>query len=146
MNRPLDAFTLLFSLLAASSVLSPLAAEPQPATRRIGNDAAQAVVLQEIHDKYSGWTELPSFGLDPYEDPYFPDFYWFDANWDNPAGSVHLAIFAVNAITGDLWDPDLCRRLRFRWLSDRQRRFRTEAGLTRAQFRAYSHRAPCQAE
>jgi hypothetical protein len=37
-----------------------------------------------------------------------PGFYFFGATWPNPTGSPVIGYFAVNSVTGDIWDQG-CR-------------------------------------
>src|SRR5574341_2590781 len=54
----------------------------------------------------------PGFELDEYKDEYFPDFFFFEALWDNPnAGSVVAGHYAVDRRTGEVWEPMSCARI-----------------------------------
>ncbi len=49
--------------------------------------------------------QLPQFGLEEYDDPARPRFFFYTAYWaGTEGGSVVAGQYAVDASTGDVWD------------------------------------------
>lgn len=72
------------------------------------------------------------------------EFYWFDITANAPdMASPLVGYFAVNKITGDVWDPVTCRKLRSSFIRrfQQQLRQRTVSGW---KFRDQSLKAPCE--
>lgn len=73
-------------------------------------------------------------GLDPLKNPNFPDFYFFEAQWDNPNGSPIAGHFAVDPKTGDVWDAAVCREYVSTDLRKLQRTIRKKISLSETQY------------
>ena len=56
--------------------------------------------------------------------PYDPEYIYFEATWPNPVGSPHLGNFAVNPWTGDVYNADSCKLLTSPSLRKRQENIR----------------------
>jgi len=105
---------------------------------------ARAVTLQEAEELVRHALDprspsLPGFGLDSYQDPDNPDFYFFEADWDHPSNIGH---FAVNKKTGDVWDPFVCSRYHSRRLLQFQKHVRETIGLSEQQYLKLSKQRP----
>jgi hypothetical protein len=85
---------------------------------------------------------LPKFGLDKYVYPDYPDLYFFEADWDNPTGSVVWGHFAVDPKTGDVWDAIACREYKSHSLKTAQASMRTQIGLTKKEYHKIRRRGP----
>lgn len=110
------------------------------APRKVSPEEAHLLV-ETISASY-GWTKLPGFGLEEYTDSYFPEFYFFDATWDNLKGSVNLDHFAVDVLTGDVWNAVVCREYSSKKLKAVQKAIREKMGLTDKQYRHIRRRGP----
>ena len=82
----------------------------------------------------SGCTDR-SCGLDEYTNSYFPQFYFFEATWDNPNGSPIIGHYAVDPRTGDVWDAIVCGRLTSPALIKLQKAVRKQIALTEEKYR-----------
>ena len=74
-------------------------------------------------------------GLEPYHDPYFPQFISFQAIRDNPGGSGNMGFYAVDPQTGDVSDGVICATYTSPSLVRLQEAIRARIGLTDAQYR-----------
>ncbi len=56
----------------------------------------------------------PTASIDPYQDKYDPNFYWFEVSWNNRKGSMIAGHFAVNLFTGKIWlvEGEVCSNIR----------------------------------
>jgi hypothetical protein len=81
-------------------------------------------------------------GLDPHDDPYFPDFYSFQALHDNPTGSPNMGFFKVDPRTGDVWNGVICGKYTSAALLALQRTVRQRIGLTEEEYRKTQRRGP----
>src|SRR5579863_4484350 len=77
---------------------------PNPPTIS-GEDAGQLVTAAL---RGSGAASLPGFGLEQAQTNHLSGFIIFDATWDNPNGSVVIGHYAVDLMTGDVWNAIVC--------------------------------------
>lgn len=112
------------------------------AAREITREQARYLVKTVLQAKWQ-YNKLPGFGLEFYTDKYFPDFFFFEATWNNPRGSVVLGHYAVNPRTADVWEIVGCRRLESHSIRNLQQSLRKDIGLSEQQYRKLSARAPC---
>jgi hypothetical protein len=108
--------------------------------RDLTPDEARRLIVAALRPSVE---KLPKFGLDAEINQQDPDFYRFDATWDNPTGSVVIGSFGVNKATGDVWELVPCRRMgssRLRRLQDELRRKIDLKSIERRQL----NRAPCE--
>jgi len=96
-------------------------------------DEAKSLILTALPSKAK---HLPKFGLDGDIDPRSPRFYVFSADWDNPGGSVVYGTYAVDTLTGDVWDAvTSCDELSTPALRRLQVQVRSRIGLDNAKYR-----------
>lgn len=90
--------------IAAFLSVSLLAQPPRP---NVSIREARKLVLaaNEGHDVHRR-TEVSQIA-----NPYDSFFMYFEATWPNPVGSAHLGNYAVNPVTGDVYNTDGCERL-----------------------------------
>jgi hypothetical protein len=72
-----------------------------------------------------------------------PTFYWFEATAAVPNASPILGHYAVNRVTGDVWDPVWCKKLSTPDLRKSQSTMRKRIGLGAKELRRLSSVAPC---
>jgi hypothetical protein len=101
--------------------------------RDVTPEEADALVTAFFKDR--GNTKLPSFGLEKYTNPYFPQFLCFQGIFDNPGGSVNLGFYAVDRKTGEVWDGVYCARASSPSLVKLQAAIRNRIGLARDEYR-----------
>ncbi len=121
-----------------------LCAGPARPAKEITQDQARHLVLDFLKAE-TKFTRLPKFGLDDYSDPYFPDFFFFEATWDNPhqpPASVVLGDYAVDRRTGDLWYGTVCWELKSAHLKRLQQAIRKRIGITEKEYRKLRRRGP----
>jgi hypothetical protein len=110
--------------------------------RNLTEAEARNLVVVSLGKDVSG---LPHFGMDLNEDPTAADFYVFDATADHPnGGSPVIGQFAVYKATGDVWRMGICERAQSKSLANAQRAIRKKIGISQAEFRRLTTRAPCQ--
>jgi hypothetical protein len=90
----------------------------------------------------SSTVHLPGFGLDNINAPNFPDFYFFEGQWDNPDGSVVGGHYAVDKKTGDVWDAAVCWEFVSKSLRKAQRTVRKSIGLSEQQYQKLKKPGP----
>jgi hypothetical protein len=73
----------------------------------------------------------------------FPEFYFFSAAYEQEQSVPTLGHFAVNRKSTDLWDWELCKRLRAPAVRSVQRSLRKKLGLSKQDYRRVSKDAPC---
>ena len=133
----------LMLTLPGSQAASGVQLHGQPLPQRHLTQQDASVLVYKSLEETTSWTRLPRFGLDPYTDPYFPDFFFFEVSYDNPVGSVVLGHYAVNPITGDVWEAIGCKRLRAKSVRPLQAQFRARSGLSKELLAKQRGRAPC---
>lgn len=102
---------------------------------RVSLEEAQRLVYKALESEGAGATKLPGFGLSAYKDPYFPEFYFFEATWDNTGeGSVVIGHYAVDPRTGDVWDAVVCEELDSPSLRKLQQATRKRLGVTQKEY------------
>ena len=131
------AFTLLTLPLTAQEPRKQPDSSNQP---NLSVDDCRKLVLEVSQEQ--GSTKLPGFGIENSQDSYFPEFYFFDALWNNPDGSVVIGHFAVDPQTADVWDAVVCRRYHTTALSRLQRSMRQRIGLTNTRYNQIRRSGP----
>jgi hypothetical protein len=117
-------------------VVTALAADPRPLTVDEARELAQ-VALPSLTAR------LPGLYLDNFKDPYYPGFYFFEAQW-NGTGDISPVAghYAVDSRTGDVWNAIICRELKTRALKRRQAFLRKKIGLTPERYRRIRRLGP----
>jgi len=125
---------------AASGVQLP--GQPLPQGHLTQQEAS--VLVYKSLEETTSWTRLPRFVLEPFTNPYFPDFFFFEVLYDNPSGvSDVLGNYAVNPITGVGWEAIGCKRLRAKSVRPLQAQIRARSGLSKELLAKQRGRAPC---
>jgi len=86
--------------------------------------------------------QLDRFGLDEYNDTYFPRFYVFEGTSNNPIGSVITGHYAVDSLTGDVWDAIVCREYKSQHLRKLQESLRKRHGISARDYHRLRARGP----
>jgi len=107
----------------------------------------RALTLQEAHElvlaAIPGPTKrLPKFDLDDFTMPGQERFFFVEALWDNPKGSVVYGGYAVDRVTGDILSAATCREEQSRRLRTAQRRTRKRIGLSDVAYQKARHPGP----
>jgi hypothetical protein len=127
----------IFTVVAGLE-LSILSAADGP--RTVSGDEARLLVLQALPSKTR---QLPKFGLDQYQDPHFPQFYFFEATWAGvPNGSSVIGHYAVDSSTGDVWNAIQCEKEDTRALRKLQERIRLQIGLSDSEYQKMKRQGP----
>jgi hypothetical protein len=129
--------TICFVLFLGLLVPSAGTAQSIPPARAVTLEEAEALVRHALDPRS---LTLPKFGLDNFKDPYYPDFYFFDATWDSPGGN--LGGFAVDSKTGDVWAAAVCRRYTSQRLRSFQKVIRNQIGLSEQDYRKLKRPGP----
>jgi len=66
----------------------------------------------------------------------------FEAQWDNPKGSVVLAHYGVNRVTGAVWEVVACRRMRANGTAGLTHAIRARSGLDAKRWSAADRKRP----
>ena len=112
-------------------------AQSIPPARAVTLQEAEELVRQALDPRSPS---LPGFGLDNFKDHYYPDFYFFDALWNNAGGN--LGGFAVDSKTGDVWAAAVCRRYTSHRLRSFQKVIRKQIGLSEQEYRELKRPRP----
>ena len=106
LNKPMRALVLMSPLLV---VLAGFA-RPEPQQHIIGIGLARRILTAALES--SGITKRAGFDLE-YYDGKDPRFYFFAAEWDTPKSSAAGGVghYAVNRVTGDVWEVMGCDRV-----------------------------------
>jgi len=85
----------------------------------------------------NGWTKLAGFEIDvgPYIEPDRPGYYYIHAICDNPDGSNTVGHWAVDQITGDVWDSAACALYTSPALSKAQEKLRQRVGMAASEYK-----------
>ena len=129
-------------VLAVAVVLSVQLSIGQSASisHTVTADEAKSLILAALPSKAK---YLPKFGLDGGIDQRSPRFYVFSADWDNPGGSVVYGHYAVDTLTGDVWDAVMsCDELSTPALRRLQARVRSRIGLAGAKYKRIKSKGP----
>jgi hypothetical protein len=138
-NAPLLRFVLQ-SVVDVSATPVDSSTYSAPKRREVTLEEANALVMAFFKDRAS--TKLPSFGLEKFTDPYFPEFQFFQGFFDNPGGSVNLGSYAVDLKTGDVWNGVVCERAISPSLVKLQAAIRNRIGLSRDEYRKIRRAGP----
>ncbi len=131
-NAPLLRFVLQSIVDVSATPVDPSTYSNQK-RRDVTLEEADALVMAFFKDR--GNTTLPSFGLERFTDPYFPQFQYFQGIFDNPGGSFNLGSYAVELKTGDVWDGVYCARASSPSLVKLQAAIRNRIGLSKDDYR-----------
>ena len=81
----------------------------QEGSPTLGKDLAHTLAVSTLTP---GARRLPGMRFDSEKASHPEGFYWFEVTADVPGGaSALLGYFAVNKVTGDVWDPVQCKKL-----------------------------------
>lgn len=117
-------------LRSACVALSLALGLAQCAGQWISATEARELVLVLLRTK--GWTKLAGFEIDV--GPYI-HYYYIHAICDNPEGSNTVGHWAVDQITGDVWDSAACALYTSPALRKAQERLRKRVGLARSEYK-----------
>ncbi|SRR5579875_2265449 len=88
---------------------------------------------------------LPGMRFDREIAPHPPDFYWFEITAKVPDQvSPLLGYFAVNKMTGDVWNFTQCKKLTSLVIRKLQDELRKEGKISTQDFEHFSREAPCE--
>ena len=112
----------------------------QSAPRKLTREEAQDLAFDALTAESR---KLPGLALAKYKEDHFPDFYAFEAIWDNPDpdGSTVVDDFAVDPQTGDVWRRGVCR-LQSTALAKSQAAIRKRIGLSDAEYQKLRRSGP----
>jgi hypothetical protein len=112
----------------------------QAAPRKVTREEAIELAFDAIDPESR---KLPGLTLEKYKEEHFPDFYAFEAIWDNPDpdGSTVVDDFAVDPQTGDVWRRGVCR-LQSTALAKSQAAIRKRIGLSDAEYQKLRRSGP----
>ncbi len=112
----------------------------QTATRKVTRDEAIELAFDAIDPESR---KLPGLTLEKYKEEHFPEFYAFEAIWDNPDpdGSTVVDDLAVDPQTGDVWRRGVCR-LQSTALAKSQAAIRKRIGLSDAEYQKLRRAGP----
>jgi hypothetical protein len=126
------------TLIGVCALLSPVSANQSEITPKEAGELAQAAA-DTYHSGLSANLIAHRFA---------PDFYDFEILSDNRVGSPHIARFAVNVNTGDVWDGSgYCHRITSPRIREIQRRIRAIFHLAGRAYLDFHKRKPmCDAD
>jgi hypothetical protein len=112
----------------------------QTAPRKVTREEAIELAFDSIDPESR---KLPGLTLEKYKEEHFPDFYAFEAIWDNPDpdGSTVVDDLAVDPRTGDVWRRGVCR-LQSPTLGKSQAAIRKRIGLSDAEYQKLRRAGP----
>lgn len=114
----------------------------------VGQEASPTVSEEQAHSLAKSTLtasarRLPDMRFDREKAPHPEGFHWFEVTANVPDGaSPLLGYFAVNKVTGDVWNPVQCKRLTSAVIRRFQDQLRKK--LKSADFRRISGQAPCE--
>lgn len=110
-----------------------------PRTKTVSLKQARELVSAAL----PSWAlKLRNLAIDPYEDAYSPDFYYFFVWHPVPEGSGTVGQFAVDPMTGDVWNGVLCEEYTTAALSRLQISVRKQLGLSDKDYRRLKRLGP----
>jgi hypothetical protein len=97
--------------------------------RKLTEEEARALVRVALEP--GGATKLPGFQIESEPPiPEYPNFYYFEALWQNPGKNAVVGNYAVDPRTGDVWVSMICSELKSAALKKEQKEIRKRIGLT----------------
>jgi hypothetical protein len=138
-----NARTLLTLIAVVGSMISlGCAATALARTRDITVIEARQLV---IHALYPTQRALPKLDLSPFRTHNVSGFYKFEVTWAPPGpGSAVVGNFAVNRVTGDVWELVPCEKRVSADLGALQSVVRKRINLTADELRLLGKKAPCE--
>jgi hypothetical protein len=129
----LAAVALFSALVCANSIA-------QTTPRKITREEAQNLAVDAL-DPAS--RQLPGLTLEKYKEEHFPDFFAFEAIWDNPDpdGSTVVDDLAIDPQTADVWRRGACR-IQTPALAKSQAALRKRIGLSDAEYQKLRRPGP----
>ncbi len=129
-------------LLTAALMVLPLISPAPDKPRLVSRVEAEHLVLALLP---TSTKQLPQFGLNRYYDPDFPRFYFFSVMWaGRPGGSAVIGHYAVDSLTGDVWNAVGCFEESNASLKKLQSRVRVRMGLSQSVYgKIKSRQPPC---
>ena len=117
----------------------------QQPTRLVSGEDAKELVLAALPSKTK---QLPKFELEGGDDPTYPQFYVFQAEWAGaPNGSMVIGHYAVDKTTADVWNAVMaCEELSNPSVRKLQAKVRSRIGLSPAEYRKKKRRCPLEVE
>lgn len=128
-------------VIAALLLLFGLSLKTIAEPRRISVEHAK--LLARAAAESEGLTRLKGFALEEARLEQFPDFYFFDALVSEPATEGFSGHYAVDKLTGDVWDPYKCTRFSGPHLLKLQRQFKQQLGSNAREDRQLAKDKPC---
>lgn len=104
----------------------------------------QAKTLVNLALEGTPTLRLRGFGLETVSMPNFPEYYFFEGIWNNPnPGSAVAGHWAVNATTGEVWDPFACVLVKSARLKSELSRWRKKMKISPADVHRAREDKPC---
>jgi hypothetical protein len=115
----------------------------QATKQRVSVQDAKQLVLAALPSKAK---QLPKFGLEQYEYPASPGFYFFTAYWAGaPHGSMVIGNYAVDESTADIWNAVMaCEELNTPALHRLQAKVRSRLSLSNAEYHKQKRTCPLE--
>jgi hypothetical protein len=130
----------LFALLAFISLFAVNKGLGQEVTYLVSEEQAHVLARSTLT---ATARRLPDMRFDREKTPHIKGFYWFEVTANVPdSTSPLLGYFAVNEVTGDVWNPVQCKRLTTSDIRRFQEHLRKKGKIT--DFRRISDQAPCE--
>jgi hypothetical protein len=126
MSRTIPAFAVLIWLVTPSWAGTPISPAEIDALLR----AAVAIDSPDA-------LKLPGFEFQKLggRDSYYPRFMVYEAIWAGaPGGSVNIGFYALDPLTGDVWNGVMCEEFKSSRLAEVQRQVRAHIGLPWRQY------------
>ncbi len=119
----------LILLFVSSGNVSLLGQQAIKKSRILSEEEARELLTKALEP--GGAPKLPGYSLEKTSTipEGTPDYYSFQALWDNPQGVAVIGNYAVDARTGDVWSGTVCRALSSRPLRVLQGVIRKRIGL-----------------
>jgi hypothetical protein len=128
-------------LLTVTLAMNPLRGQPLNVPEQaVSPREALALVTKAL--EVAGSTKLAGLGIESATNPLFPDFYFFDVNWNNPNGSVVVGHYAIDRKTGDVWSSVVCREFTSPALKRLQEAVRRRIGIDKGAYRKLKRPGP----
>lgn len=104
---------------------------------------AADLVRAALKGEDAGATDLPGFHLELMSKPIDDRFYYLEATWSNPLlASVVIGHYAVDPLTGDVWNGIVCSEITSPSLRILQRKLRRSLGISDAWYRRLKKAGP----
>jgi hypothetical protein len=132
-----------FTILLIAVVYSAVPNVSGKETSRVPAGDAEELVRAALKGQGAGALDLLGLRIELMQEPIDTTFYYFEVTWSNPSpASVVVGHYAVDPMTGDVWDGIVCSEMVSPPVRALQRRIRHRLGMSDSRYQRLKRPGP----